>query len=91
MSCHLCLLPDLRINNGIARSISLNLRTHLSHSLPVVQICWNGNHVGVIHAGGSWDWAMATRRVPLRVWLGLQSTMGLLVGGNHTSSRFCTR
>ncbi|XP_008243927.1 PREDICTED: uncharacterized protein LOC103342123 isoform X2 [Prunus mume] len=26
-----------------------------------------------------------------RVWLVIQKTMGLLVGGNHTSSRFCTR
>ncbi|WOH03904.1 hypothetical protein DCAR_0623307 [Daucus carota subsp. sativus] len=32
-----------------------------------------------------------SRRVPRKVWLGCQSSMGLLVGGNHTSSRFCTR
>ncbi|XP_059663803.1 uncharacterized protein LOC132309517 [Cornus florida] len=31
------------------------------------------------------------RRVPMRVWLGFQKSMGVLVGGNHTSSRFCTR
>ncbi|KAF8042494.1 hypothetical protein BT93_A0965 [Corymbia citriodora subsp. variegata] len=39
-----------------------------------------------------WTWwgAMA-RTVPRRVWLGFQKSMGLLVGGNHTSSRFCTR
>ncbi|KAG2690190.1 hypothetical protein I3843_09G172400 [Carya illinoinensis] len=30
-------------------------------------------------------------RVPRRVWLGFQKSMGVLVGGNHTSSRFCTR
>ncbi|CBI16304.3 unnamed protein product, partial [Vitis vinifera] len=27
------------------------------------------------------------RRVPRRVWLGFQKSMGILVGGNHTSSR----
>ncbi|WOH02141.1 hypothetical protein DCAR_0521529 [Daucus carota subsp. sativus] len=31
------------------------------------------------------------RRVPKKAWLGGQNSMGLLVGGNHTSSRFCTR
>ncbi|XP_008243926.1 PREDICTED: uncharacterized protein LOC103342123 isoform X1 [Prunus mume] len=30
-------------------------------------------------------------KVSKRVWLVIQKTMGLLVGGNHTSSRFCTR
>lgn len=31
------------------------------------------------------------RRVSKGAWLGLQMSMGLMVGGNHTSSRFCTR
>uniref|UniRef100_A0A2C9VEJ7 Uncharacterized protein n=1 Tax=Manihot esculenta TaxID=3983 RepID=A0A2C9VEJ7_MANES len=31
------------------------------------------------------------RRVHRRVWLRIQKSMGVLVGGNHTSSRFCTR
>ncbi|KAF8117310.1 hypothetical protein N665_0011s0034 [Sinapis alba] len=31
------------------------------------------------------------RRETRRVWLGLQNTIVILVGGNHTSSRFCTR
>ncbi|XP_015170533.1 uncharacterized protein [Solanum tuberosum] len=31
------------------------------------------------------------KRVPKRVWLRSQMTMVLMVGGNHTSSRFCTR
>ncbi|KAK7285065.1 hypothetical protein RJT34_19823 [Clitoria ternatea] len=31
------------------------------------------------------------KRVPKRVWLSFQKSMGVLVGGNHTSSRFCTR
>ncbi|XP_057778380.1 uncharacterized protein LOC130997137 [Salvia miltiorrhiza] len=33
----------------------------------------------------------AAKRVPRRVWLGFQMSIVLLVGGNHTSSRFCTR
>ncbi|KAB2047160.1 hypothetical protein ERO13_A13G025300v2 [Gossypium hirsutum] len=31
------------------------------------------------------------KRVPMKVWLSAQRSTGLLVGGNHTSSRFCTR
>ncbi|AES81837.1 peptide upstream ORF protein [Medicago truncatula] len=31
------------------------------------------------------------KRVPTRVWLSFQISMAVLVGGNHTSSRFCTR
>ncbi|KAE9621823.1 hypothetical protein Lalb_Chr01g0018871 [Lupinus albus] len=31
------------------------------------------------------------KRVHRRVWLIFQNSMGVLVGGNHTSSRFCTR
>ncbi|PHU03857.1 hypothetical protein BC332_29108 [Capsicum chinense] len=30
-------------------------------------------------------------RVPKRTFLGCQMPIVLLVGGNHTSSRFCTR
>ncbi|KAK7842145.1 hypothetical protein CFP56_014266 [Quercus suber] len=30
-------------------------------------------------------------RIPRSVWLGCQRSIVLLVGGNHTSSRFCTR
>lgn len=47
--------------------------------------------------GGMWlelkNWfeTMATRKVPKRVLFGFQISMVLLVGGNHTSSRFCTR
>jgi len=33
----------------------------------------------------------AKPRVHKRVWLMFQKSMGVLVGGNHTSSRFCTR
>jgi hypothetical protein len=33
----------------------------------------------------------AKPRVHKRVWLMFQKSMGILVGGNHTSSRFCTR
>ncbi|KAF4403468.1 hypothetical protein G4B88_008114, partial [Cannabis sativa] len=29
----------------------------------------------------------SVRRIPRRVWLGFQKSMGVLVGGNHTSSR----
>ncbi|KAB2098284.1 hypothetical protein ES319_A01G227900v1 [Gossypium barbadense] len=32
-----------------------------------------------------------SKRLPMKVWLTAQRSMGLLVGGNHTSSRFCTR
>ncbi|XP_065855010.1 uncharacterized protein [Euphorbia lathyris] len=34
---------------------------------------------------------MTPKRVPRSVWLRIQKSMGVLVGGNHTSSRFCTR
>ncbi|KAG7560714.1 hypothetical protein ISN45_Aa05g022150 [Arabidopsis thaliana x Arabidopsis arenosa] len=37
------------------------------------------------------DLLMIQRRESRRVWLGLQNSIVLLVGGNHTSSRFCTR
>ncbi|PIN17491.1 hypothetical protein CDL12_09837 [Handroanthus impetiginosus] len=40
--------------------------------------------------GEKWFEPMGNR-APKRVWLGFQMSMGLLVGGNHTSSRFCTR
>ncbi|XP_074266819.1 uncharacterized protein LOC141590107 [Silene latifolia] len=39
--------------------------------------------------GVSW-YEPNSRRIPKRVWLGFQKSMGVLVGGNHTSSRFCT-
>ncbi|KAL3829124.1 hypothetical protein ACJIZ3_017926 [Penstemon smallii] len=37
--------------------------------------------------GTEWFEPMALRRIPTRAWLGYQKSMGLMVGGNHTSSR----
>ncbi|KAK6163301.1 hypothetical protein DH2020_000165 [Rehmannia glutinosa] len=39
--------------------------------------------------GGNWFEPMG-KRVPRKIWLGCQMSMGLLVGGNHTSSRSTT-
>ncbi|KHN02344.1 hypothetical protein glysoja_002368, partial [Glycine soja] len=41
--------------------------------------------------GGRFKPTQKRKRVPKRVWLSFQKSMGVLVGGNHTSSRFCTR
>uniref|UniRef100_A0A7N0UKS3 Uncharacterized protein n=1 Tax=Kalanchoe fedtschenkoi TaxID=63787 RepID=A0A7N0UKS3_KALFE len=35
--------------------------------------------------------ALMRRWIRRNVWLGFPKAQGLLVGGNHTSSRFCTR